>query len=119
MSTKHSELVCYLVGQLPEGKEGNNLLSSACCIPYCYAQGKQYGIESLYLVGVMISANTPYGSLESCWRMGRANAAVFPLPVFAHPIQSLPMIIYKINTDAASIKLFIFSPSRIGGMQLI
>lgn len=42
------------------------------------------------LVGVMTRAKIPYGSSESRCRMGRANAAVFPLPVFAQPMQSLP-----------------------------
>lgn len=32
----------------------------------------------------------PYGSTESFWRIGSANAIVFPEPVFALPMQSLP-----------------------------
>lgn len=43
-----------------------------------------------YLVGVKTSANIPKGSSESFCRMGRANAAVLPLPVFAQPMQSFP-----------------------------
>ena len=46
-----------------------------------------------YLVGVSTSAKIPYGSTESFCRMGSAKAMVFPEPVFAFPIQSLP---YKI-----------------------
>lgn len=42
------------------------------------------------LVGVRTRANTPWGSSASFWRIGNANAAVFPLPVFAQPMQSLP-----------------------------
>ena len=46
--------------------------------------------QEAYLVGVRTNANTPYGSIESFCNMGRANAIVFPEPVFAFPTQSLP-----------------------------
>ena len=42
------------------------------------------------LVGARTSAKMPYGSSHNFCSMGKANAAVFPLPVFAHPIQSRP-----------------------------
>lgn len=43
-----------------------------------------------HLVGVRIKAKIPYGSTESRCNIGTANAIVFPEPVFAFPIQSLP-----------------------------
>lgn len=43
-----------------------------------------------HLVGARTQANSPLGSSHSAWRMGSANAAVFPLPVSASPIMSLP-----------------------------
>ena len=43
-----------------------------------------------HLVGVNTSANIPYGSTESLCNIGNANAIVFPEPVFALPMQSLP-----------------------------
>lgn len=45
---------------------------------------------AFYLVGVRTSAKTPKGSLASFCRMGRAKAAVLPLPVCAVPSTSLP-----------------------------
>ena len=47
-------------------------------------------LMACYLVGVKTSANIPKGSSDSFCRMGRANAAVLPLPVFAQPMQSFP-----------------------------
>ena len=47
-------------------------------------------INETYLVGVMTRANIPYGSSHNVCNIGRAKAAVFPLPVFAQPMQSLP-----------------------------
>ena len=44
----------------------------------------------IYLVGVMTRQYIPYGSSLSRWMMGSANAAVLPLPVLAHPMQSWP-----------------------------
>jgi len=44
-----------------------------------------------YRVGVSISAKIPKGSTDSFCRMGSAKAIVFPDPVFAFPIQSLPI----------------------------
>lgn len=41
-------------------------------------------------VGVKTNANIPYGSSAKCWIIGRAKANVFPEPVLAAPIQSLP-----------------------------
>lgn len=49
------------------------------------------------LVGVITNAKTPYGPSERQLRIGRAKAAVFPLPVWARPRTS--------------------SPARIRGMQ--
>lgn len=46
-----------------------------------------------YLVGVRTSANIPYGSFESAWRMGTANATVLPCPVLALPTQSFPLAV--------------------------
>ena len=43
-----------------------------------------------HLVGVSTSAKTPKGSAASFCRIGRAKAAVFPLPVWAVPSTSLP-----------------------------
>lgn len=43
-----------------------------------------------HLVGVSTRAKTPKGSLASFWRIGRAKAAVLPLPVCAVPSTSLP-----------------------------
>ena len=52
------------------------------------------GIKGLqvagHLVGVSTSAKTPKGSAASFCRIGRAKAAVFPLPVCAVPSTSLP-----------------------------
>ena len=42
------------------------------------------------LVGVIITQNIPYGSLDRSWIIGSANAAVFPDPVCAPPITCLP-----------------------------
>lgn len=42
------------------------------------------------LVGVRTSPNIPYGSSLSLFKMGSAKARVFPLPVFAQPMQSSP-----------------------------
>ncbi len=50
-------------------------------------------LDISYRVGVRTSANTPYGSSDSLWRIGSANAAVLPLPVLAHPRQSLPCVV--------------------------
>lgn len=46
--------------------------------------------KSTYLVGVKTNAKMPKGSSESFCRIGKANAAVLPLPVFAQPMQSFP-----------------------------
>mmetsp|Transcript_16119 Transcript_16119/g.37252 ORF Transcript_16119/g.37252 Transcript_16119/m.37252 type:complete len:232 (-) Transcript_16119:148-843(-) len=43
------------------------------------------------LVGVSTRAYTPKGSLESDCRMGSANAAVFPLPVWAEAMMFRPL----------------------------
>jgi hypothetical protein len=48
-----------------------------------------YNIDT-HLVGVKINAKIPKGSSDSFCRIGRANAAVLPLPVLAQPIQSFP-----------------------------
>ena len=58
-------------------------------------------------MGVRTTAKIPYGSSQSFWRIGRANAAVFPLPVFAQPIQSLPAKIGGIHFCWISVGLFI------------
>lgn len=52
-----------------------------------------------YLVGVSTSANIPYGSAASFCKMGIANATVFPDPVFAFPMQSLPYVQVNIFVD--------------------
>ena len=43
------------------------------------------------LVGVSISAYSFPGESNKDWRIGRANAPVFPEPVSAKPIISLPV----------------------------
>jgi hypothetical protein len=43
------------------------------------------------LVGVKTKENTPNGSAANDCKMGSANAAVFPDPVFADPITSCPL----------------------------
>lgn len=43
------------------------------------------------LVGVSTRQKMPYGSSESFCSTGNTNAAVFPLPVLAQPIQSRPV----------------------------
>ena len=43
-----------------------------------------------HLVGVKTSAKIPYGSCASFCMIGTAKATVFPDPVFAFPMQSLP-----------------------------
>lgn len=42
------------------------------------------------LVGVRTRQKIPYGSSDNFWRIGRANAAVLPVPVFEHPMQPCP-----------------------------
>lgn len=42
------------------------------------------------LVGVRTKQKIPYGSSDSFCSTGSTNAAVFPLPVLAQPIQSRP-----------------------------
>ena len=70
-------------------------LRSICAVTGCDHRhcglGMGLQVQSTCLVGVMTRAKMPYGSSESRCRMGRANAAVFPLPVFAQPMQSLPI----------------------------
>ena len=81
------------------------------------------GITPPDLVGVMTRAKTPKGSSERRWRMGRAKAAVLPLPVFAQPIQSLPsgrgQLKHQVQPrQPKTSSLYNFSlPSRTGGMQ--
>lgn len=41
-------------------------------------------------VGAMTRQKNGCGSEESSWRIGKANAAVFPLPVFAIAMTSFP-----------------------------
>lgn len=41
-------------------------------------------------MGVRTRANRPQGSADNFWRIGIANATVFPDPVLAFPMQSLP-----------------------------
>jgi hypothetical protein len=41
-------------------------------------------------VGVRITAKIPKGSSDNFWRMGKANAAVLPLPVLALPMTLRP-----------------------------
>jgi len=43
------------------------------------------------LVGVKTKAKTPKGSSANFCKIGKAKAAVLPLPVFALPITSLPL----------------------------
>lgn len=43
------------------------------------------------LVGVSTKQKIPYGSSDSFCSTGSTNAAVFPLPVLAQPIQSRPV----------------------------
>jgi hypothetical protein len=45
---------------------------------------------STCLVGDRIRAKMPNGSSHKDCKIGSAKAAVFPLPVLAQPIQSLP-----------------------------
>lgn len=45
-------------------------------------------------MGVKIKANIPYGSSYNFSNIGKANAKVLPLPVFAAPMQSLPSRIF-------------------------
>ena len=47
-----------------------------------------------YLVGAMTQAKKGCGSPRSAWRMGRAKAPVFPEPVLARPMISLPFSPY-------------------------
>ena len=47
-------------------------------------------VVAAHRVGVMTTANMPNGSSDNAFRTGRANAAVLPLPVGAHPITSSP-----------------------------
>lgn len=42
------------------------------------------------LVGVSTRANNRWGASSSAWRIGKANAPVFPEPVSASPMISLP-----------------------------
>ena len=59
------------------------MLSECVCIfPLLY--------ENTHLAGVITSAKTPKGSSASLCSIGRANAAVLPLPVLAHPMQLRP-----------------------------
>ena len=72
--------------------------------------------SKMYLVGVKMRANIPYGSTESCCRMGNANAMVFPEPVLAFPMQSLPSIQVSIHEDSSD-RSHTDSPDRRGGIQ--
>ena len=45
-------------------------------------------------VGDITQANRGYGLSSSCWMTGIANAAVFPEPVSASPMMSLPLSVY-------------------------
>lgn len=45
-----------------------------------------------YLAGVSMTAKIPYGSFDSFSKIGRAKAAVLPLPVRARPITSFPEV---------------------------
>lgn len=54
--------------------------------------------SSTDLVGVRTRQKMPYGSSDSFCRTGSTNAAVFPLPVFAQPMQSRPERVRTIRT---------------------
>ena len=47
-----------------------------------------------YRVGAMTQANRGWGFAQRAWRMGREKAAVFPDPVWASPMMSLPWSAY-------------------------
>lgn len=49
----------------------------------------------------MTRPNIPYGSSASFWSIGRAKAAVLPLPVLAQPKQSFPKLINSIVENLA------------------
>ena len=51
------------------------------------------------LVGVRTKANNRCGFSSSAWRIGRANAPVFPEPVSARPIKSFPRTKRKLSLD--------------------
>jgi hypothetical protein len=74
--------------------------------------------EKKYLVGVKTRANIPNGSTESRCKMGKANAIVFPEPVFAFPMQSLPWIQIRTSTDVGD-HSFGDLPARRGGIQAV
>lgn len=76
-STEHCELFGYLESKLSgQGKLSYTKLDRTMT----------------YRVGVRTNAKIPYGSTDSLWIMGKAKAIVFPEPVFAFPMQSLPCI---------------------------
>jgi hypothetical protein len=72
--------------------------------------------EKLDLVGVKTKANMPYGSTKSFWSMGMANATVFPEPVFAFPMQSLPCFRVSLHIIYSSVRGL---PDSRGGMHAI
>lgn len=69
------------------------------------------------LVGVRTRQKMPYGSSDNFCSTGRTNAAVFPLPVLAQPIQSRPG--YKPRqTTRSSINLMCRPTAQVGKYQL-
>ena len=78
----------------------NEAPKTANCSDICRASSLRKTVRRLgfegrcaddnYLVGVRTKAKMPYGSTESRCKIGTAKAIVFPEPVFAFPIQSLP-----------------------------
>jgi hypothetical protein len=70
-----------------------------------------------YLVGVNTTAHTPNGSLAIRSTIGKAKAKVFPLPVLAPPIQSLPLMIALTQADWISVGrvILILAKAEISG----
>jgi hypothetical protein len=78
----------------------NEAPKTANCSDICSASSLRKRFKNLghgdrhandtHLVGVRTKAKIPYGSTESRCKIGIAKATVFPEPVFAFPIQSLP-----------------------------
>jgi len=59
----------------------------------------------------MMRAESGDGFERSAWRIGRTNAAVFPLPVWARPMMSRPLSEY--GSDCAWMEVGWFHPNLL------
>ncbi len=66
--------------------------------------------DSTDLVGVSTKQKMPYGSSDSFCSTGSTNAAVFPLPVFAQPMQSWPETETHLHLPALSSDSLTYCP---------